>query len=141
MALIEFGKVDMGYKLLQILNPARRNKDKNIAQKYMIEPYYIAGDIYSNKDVIGHGGWSIYTGASGWFYKAATETLLGINMKDGNLKLSPKFPSSWNEFSAHIEISNTIIDLSVLRSNKPIKTPLPYHIILDQKHHDIKIEI
>ena len=141
MALIEFGKVDMGYKLLQILNPAHRNKDKNIAQKYMIEPYYIAGDIYSNKDVIGHGGWSIYTGASGWFYKAVTETLLGINMKDGNLELSPKLPSNWNEFSAHIEINNTIIYLSVLRSNKAIKTSLPYLITLDQKHHDIKIEI
>lgn len=139
MAFIEFGDIDTGYNLLQMLCPAFRCQDKKLANKYKIEPYYIAGDVYSNKFAKAHGGWSIYTGAAGWFYKATIETLLGINLKNNSLEINPKMPSSWNGFKASLEFNKTKINLSVSKSKDSKKTNLPYIINLDQKQYNINI--
>ena len=140
MALINFGEVDTGYQLLQILNPAYRCQNKTIADKYKIEPYYMAGDIYSNRYIAGHGGWSIYTGSSGWYYKVVTENLLGINMQDGRIEINPKMPSSWDSFSAQVDINNTKINLSVSKkTSNDQSTSLPYIIPCNQKIHNIEI--
>lgn len=140
MALIEFGEVDKGYKLLKMLNPVYRCRDEKLAQKYKTEPYYISGDVYSNKSIIGHGGWSIYTGAAGWFYKTAVESLLGINLKNGNLEINPNLPSEWQGFEAEIQISNTKINLKIVKS-KEGKNNFPYVIVLDDKTHDLILKI
>ncbi|MCY7345672.1 MAG: hypothetical protein LH614_05560 [Pyrinomonadaceae bacterium] len=38
---------------------------------YKTEPYSIAADVYSNPQHVGRGGWTWYTGAAGWLYRAA----------------------------------------------------------------------
>ncbi|MBP0979891.1 MAG: hypothetical protein J6C55_04560 [Oscillospiraceae bacterium] len=139
MAFIELGEIDTGYNLLQMLCPAFRCQNKKLAQKYKIEPYYISGDIYSNEFAKAHGGWSIYTGAAGWFYKATIETLLGINIKNNFLEINPKIPSCWNGFKASLEINKTKINLLVSKSKDSQKTKLPYLINLDQNQYNINI--
>ena len=141
MALVEFGETDLGYNLLKMLNPAYRCTNKIIAEKYKLEPYYLAGDIYSNPEIKGHGGWSIYTGSAGWYYKTIIETLLGINLKDGNLEINPKIPSCWEKFEATIEIEKTIVNLTVAKTKNTKKSKLPYLINLDSKHYKINIDL
>lgn len=141
MALIEFGEIDTGYNLLKMLNPAYRCSDKTIAEKYKLEPYYIAGDIYSNPEIKGHGGWSIYTGSAGWYYKSIIETLLGINLKNGNLEINPKLPSCWNKFEAVIEIGKTTVNLIVNKTKNITKSQLPYVITLNSKHNEVNIDL
>ena len=143
MALIESGNTDKGYELLKILNPASRAENTEIAQKYMIEPYYLAGDIYSNKSAFGHGGWSIYTGAAGWFFKTTVETLLGINLENNYVEINPHLPSCWENFETFLELKNTKINLKVSRikknQNHLQKTQLPILIKLDHQEHKTEI--
>ncbi len=47
---------------------------------YSCEPYYLAGDIYSNPEHYGRGGWTIYTGAAGWYYTVLLRDVLGIKL-------------------------------------------------------------
>jgi cyclic beta-1,2-glucan synthetase len=55
------------HELIQALSPINRNAN------YKTEPYYLAADIYTNPKAYGRGGWSIYTGAAGWFYRVLRE--------------------------------------------------------------------
>ena len=41
----------------------------------MVEPYVVAADIYSNDEHPGRGGWTWYTGSSGWLYKVIEDYL------------------------------------------------------------------
>ncbi len=63
-----------------LLTPLRMSDDV-LSQKYRIEPYVLAGDIYSNKDFEGRGGWSWYTGAAGWLYRDILNCFFGLTPK------------------------------------------------------------
>ena len=67
---------------------------------YRTEPYVLAADIYTAPGHVGRGGWTWYTGAAGWYYRVATENLLGLLLKNGVLHVRPNLPSSWNGFEA-----------------------------------------
>lgn len=49
-------------------------------QAYNVEPYYLAGDIYSNVAHMGRGGWTIYTGAASWYYRLILEEVFGFRL-------------------------------------------------------------
>ena len=53
------------------------------AERYRVEPYVVAADVYSVGALAGRGGWTWYTGSAGWLYRAAVEAILGIR-KQGN---------------------------------------------------------
>ena len=40
---------------------------------YRNEPYALSADVYSLQNYEGRGGWSMYTGAAGWYFRAAAE--------------------------------------------------------------------
>ncbi len=84
MACIEAGLDDEGLAILKALNPIQRSKNGGYV-RYKTEPYYICGDVYSNKNCYSRGGWSIYTGSAAWYYRAITEDILGLGLKDGKL--------------------------------------------------------
>ena len=75
MACLRLGMAGEGYQILHALLPA--GKDSKV---YRAEPYVLAADVYTGPDHLGRGGWSWYTGAAGWFYRAAVEDL-GLPMK------------------------------------------------------------
>ena len=62
--------------------------DKNFGR----EPYFMTADIYTNPQCYGRGGWSMYTGAAGWYWKCIFEGLLGAVMKKGRLSFKPNLP-------------------------------------------------
>ena len=70
MALFKLGRVDEGTRILLSLLPPADDP------RYKLEPYVLAGDVYSNPQHYGRGGWSWYTGSAGWFRTAVREYLL-----------------------------------------------------------------
>ena len=67
--------------LLQHLRRQHRFRHARTAagvHRYRLEPYAVAADVYAQPPHVGRGGWSWYTGSSGWMYRAAVEWLLGL---------------------------------------------------------------
>ena len=41
-----------------------------VVDRYKVEPYVIAADVYSVAPHVGRGGWTWYTGSAAWMYRA-----------------------------------------------------------------------
>lgn len=68
-AYFEIGEDEKGLEILNLINPINHADTKENAEIYMVEPYVIAADVYTNPDHVGRGGWTWYTGSSAWMYK------------------------------------------------------------------------
>ena len=84
MALLRAGLTKETDAVLDAINPLKRSADGGY-ERYKTEPYYIAGDVYANKNCYSRGGWSIYTGSAGWYYRALRERLGGAGEYHGSL--------------------------------------------------------
>ena len=124
MAVLRMGDTDKAYKLLSMLNPAQKCADPAMAEIYTAEPYYIAADVYTNPRETGRGGWSIYTGAAGWFYRIAVEELLGIRLLGGRVEIAPRLPSHWDKITLDLTIEGTKIHVTARQNAKPVTVPL-----------------
>ena len=113
MALLREGRVDEGYSLLKLLNPAEKCAQEAQAKRYLREPYALAGDVSTAKGIEGRGGWSLYTGAAGWYYRTVVEELLGIRLRGGSLGLEPRLPSGWHGYSATLTLDGAVIAITV----------------------------
>src|SRR5690606_18858128 len=74
MALAMHGENERAAPLLEMLSPISHSLSSEEAEKYKLEPYSIPGDVYGAAPHIGRGGWSWYTGSSGWMYRVAVES-------------------------------------------------------------------
>ena len=74
-AYFEMGDYKKGEEVLKLINPISHSDSKEKADKYMVEPYVMAADIYSNDEHPGRGGWTWYTGSSAWTYKVIEDYL------------------------------------------------------------------
>lgn len=74
-AYFEINEYKKGEEILKMINPISHSDTKEKADVYMVEPYVIAADIYSNSEHPGRGGWTWYTGSSGWMYKVIEDYL------------------------------------------------------------------
>ncbi len=75
-------------RLFRELNPLSHADGTGI-ERYKTEPYAVCGDVYSLGRLAGRGGWSLYTGAAGWLYRAAAENILGIRKRGNKLRIRP----------------------------------------------------
>ena len=117
MAFYIAGRSGEGYELLSMLNPANHHRNAEESFAYKNEPYYMSADIYTNPESYGRGGWGIYTGAAGWYYRVILEHLLGIKIKNDSVKIDPQIPSSWQGFSASLNYRNTKIEITVMKGD------------------------
>jgi cyclic beta-1,2-glucan synthetase len=97
MAQAALGDGDTAYRYFTYLSPAHRSRRPDRAQAYGIEPYVIAGDVYSAPPYVGRGGWSWYTGSAAWLHRAAIESMFGLVQRGDELVLRPCLPSSWSQ--------------------------------------------
>ena len=118
MALIKAGYHDRAYRYYQMINPINRSKNAQYIEKYRVEPYVIAADIYSSENFPGRGGWTWYTGSAGWFYKVGIEELLGIKKIGDKLKITPKIPIAWDGYKAVYHYQNTTYNIEVKKASK-----------------------
>ncbi len=97
-ALAKLGKGDAAAALLALLNPVHLASSATGMQRYKVEPYVIAADVYSVAPHIGRGGWTWYTGAAGWLYRAGLEAVLGFHQQGAMLTIAPCIPASWPRY-------------------------------------------
>lgn len=98
MAFAAVGDGDRAANLLSMLNPINHSRTRSEAQRYKVEPYVVAADIYSHPAHVGRGGWTWYTGAAGWMYRAGVESLIGLRRDGDALLLDPCIPRNWPGF-------------------------------------------
>ena len=82
-----------------MLNPISHTGTPKGVRQYKVEPYVVAGDVYSEAPHVGRGGWTWYTGSAGWLYRAGIEWLLGFRLKGTRLALDPCIPRNWKGFT------------------------------------------
>lgn len=113
LACLELGMTSEGYGILKNLLPAHHDPEI-----YKAEPYVLAADVYDNPAHRGRGGWSWYTGAAGWYYRTATEYLLGLKLRAGRLSVEPKLPPDWPGFTAVWRTEQATLRISVSRGKE-----------------------
>ena len=92
------GDGQKAHELFSFLNPIHHSKTVSGANRYRIEPYVLAGDVYSEGVNTGRGGWSWYTGAAGWMYRAGVENIIGFQISGNEVTIKPCVPKDWKEF-------------------------------------------
>lgn len=100
IAFAMLGHGDKAHGLFSMLNPVNLAATPGGMHRYRIEPYVVAADVYSEPPHMGRGGWSWYTGSSGWLYRAGLEWLLGITVRADALLIEPCIPKTWPGFTA-----------------------------------------
>ena len=118
MALIKAGYSDRAYRYYQMINPVNRTKNEEDVNKYKVEPYVIAADIYSNENFAGRGGWTWYTGSAGWFYRVGVEEILGIKRHGDKLTIKPNIPIAWDSYKLTYKYKDTTYKIEVIKDNK-----------------------
>ena len=86
---------DLAYRYFTYLSPAHRASHPVRGPAYGLEPYVLAGDVYTQVPYVGRGGWSWYTGAAAWMHRAAIESILGLQQRAYTLTFTPCLPSHW----------------------------------------------
>ncbi len=98
MAYAMQGEGDKAAELFAMLNPVNRAVTPADTERYKVEPYVVTADVYSAPQHLGRGGWSWYTGSSGWMYRAGLERILGFRVQGKALLLDPCIPRGWPRF-------------------------------------------
>ena len=95
MAQAARGDGDAAYRYFTYLSPAHRSRDPAQRTAYAIEPYVMAGDVYTAAPYVGRGGWSWYTGSAAWMHRAAIESMFGLRVQGDLLSFEPCLPRDW----------------------------------------------
>lgn len=115
MAYAKLGDAQRAWELYALLNPLHHTADAAAVTTYKVEPYVLAGDVYSNPVHIGRGGWTWYTGSAGWMLQLLLESLLGLQRSGNQLRLRPLLPAHWSSFDLHYYFGSTRYDISCRR--------------------------
>lgn len=98
--------------LFKLINPIEHG-NMETAPTYKGEPYAVAGDVYSVGRLSGRAGWSWYTGAAAWLYRAAVENILGMVKRGDRLYIKPC--TSMKRFSIDYVYGNTCYHINAER--------------------------
>ena len=82
-------------------------------ERYQVEPYVVAADVYAAPLHLGRGGWTWYTGSAGWMYRVALEALLGFQLRGDELHLDPTIPRAWPGFTVQYRRQATTYHIGV----------------------------
>jgi cyclic beta-1,2-glucan synthetase len=112
IAFATLGDGDKAAEIFTMVNPIARARSAADVGRYKVEPYVVAADVYAEPPHVGRGGWTWYTGSSGWLYRLGLETLLGFRLRGARLVVDPCIPRAWPGFeidfrhrSAHYAIT------------------------------------
>ncbi len=95
MAFARLGDPVRAWELLDIIDPVGHGASASAIERYKVEPYVVAADVYAAAPHMGRGGWSWYTGSAGWMYRLIIESLLGLRREGSKLQIAPVLPPHW----------------------------------------------
>jgi len=113
MAFARRGDGNRAVGLLRWLNPIERARTPEEVERYRVEPYVAAADIYSSHGRVGQGGWTWYTGSSGWMYRVWLEEVLGLRLEGNLLTLEPCIPSDWASYTVRLRFRSAVYEITV----------------------------
>ncbi|MDO9592248.1 MAG: glucoamylase family protein [Erysipelotrichaceae bacterium] len=107
------------YNLLTMLNPIHMTSSEKDAIKYEKEPYVMTADISMAAPYMGHGGWSWYTGSSGWMYQAQIRWFLGIRRQGKKLIIDPATPPDFGDYTVSYRFGDSLYEIEVKGGVEP----------------------
>jgi cyclic beta-1,2-glucan synthetase len=113
MAFSALGDGDKAGELFRMLNPINRTTTRSGVQRYKVEPYVVAGDVYAEQPHVGRGGWTWYTGSAGWMYRAGVEWILGFRVRGAVLSIDPCIPRNWPGYSMNFRYHSSTYRIKV----------------------------
>lgn len=143
---------EQAWKLLSFLNPVHHSKTPEDVRKYRVEPYVIASDIYAAPPHTGRGGWTWYSGSSGWMYILILESLLGVKISGDRMSFDPCIPLDWKSFQVMYRYQSTMyqIVLNHAGSGSGVKSVhvdgifqenMTVHLVDDRVDHYVVVEL
>ena len=116
-AYAKMGQGDRAGALFRLLNPIYHSDTPEKAERYHVEPYVVAADVYSAERYLGRGGWTWYTGSSGWMYRLGVEAILGLCREDERLWIEPCIPGDWSGYRMTYQYGETTYRIEVENPN------------------------
>jgi cyclic beta-1,2-glucan synthetase len=101
MAIAQLGNGDEAVELFHMLNPINHSRTPADVDRYKVEPYVVAADIYTHPAHIGRGGWTWYSGSAALMYRLGLESILGLRRRGQRIVVEPCIPGSWSGFRVH----------------------------------------
>ena len=154
-AFASLGQGEKAAALFGMANPIKRSGTRADVQRYKVEPYAVAADVYSTAPHEGRGGWTWYTGAAGWLYRAGIEAILGVRQQGEFLFLAPCIPSEWPGFEVDFRFRSARYEIVVMNhagaghrvshaeldgesvSLRPVRIPL----VDDGRTHQVRVTL
>ncbi len=118
MAMARLGSGDEAMELLHMLNPVNHTRTAADVERYKAEPYVLAGDVFAHPAHAGRAGWTWYTGAAGWMYRAGLESILGLRRRGTTFAMDPCIPASWPAYSIAWRFGATRYEIEVLNPER-----------------------
>ncbi|HSY25058.1 MAG TPA: glucoamylase family protein [Polyangiaceae bacterium] len=112
-AYATMGDGEHAERIFRVLNPILRARTREPAERYRVEPYVLAGDVYGAVPWVGRGGWTWYTGAAAWAWRLGAEGILGLRKEGGGLRVDPCIPPTWKGFEAWVRMGARRIHVTV----------------------------
>ncbi len=116
MAFAALGDSRRAWELFTLINPVNHAKSSDGIGTYKVEPYVVAADVYALSPHTGRGGWTWYTGSSGWMYRLIVESLLGFRLEVDKLRFAPCLPADWKGFTLHYRYRETFYHITVVQT-------------------------
>jgi cyclic beta-1,2-glucan synthetase len=113
VAFAMLGEGDQAFELFDLLSPIRHTSRRSDLHRYKGEPYAVAADVYSEPPHVGRAGWTWYTGAAGWLYRAGLEDILGFRKRGEALCIDPCIPREWTHFEIRYRHGATLYRIRV----------------------------
>jgi cellobiose phosphorylase len=117
-AMTEMGDGELAGRLFELINPIYRADTPEKMEHYKVEPYVISADVYGVPPHTGRGGWTWYTGSSGWMYRLGVEAILGLRRQGEKLRLDPCIPPQWDGYELTYRHGRTAYHIQVHNPNK-----------------------
>jgi cyclic beta-1,2-glucan synthetase len=151
LARTVLGHGDRAFELFSLLNPIHQGSRDSVS-KYLVEPYVLAGDIYSASAHAGRGGWTWYSGAAGWMYRIAVESILGLRREGSFLRFAPCVPRHFAKYDIvyrygsatyHINVKNrggAANQVSrIVVDGGDVSAAGRVELVDDGEHHDVQV--
>jgi cellobiose phosphorylase len=113
MAFASLGDRGRAWELMTMINPANHATSPEAIERYKVEPYAVAADVYAVEPHIGRGGWTWYTGSAAWMYRLILESLLGLRLDVDRLHIEPCLPPHWPGLTIHYRHRETVYHIAI----------------------------
>jgi len=153
IAFAMLGDGDKAAELFNLINPVTRSATRAGVQRYKVEPYVLAADVYAVPPHVGRGGWTWYTGSSGWLYRAGLESILGFKLRGDHLLIDPCIPVGWKSYQISFKYHSAQFEITVLNTRGATRgvtrleldgvavTTPSVELVDDGGQHQIRVEL